>query len=215
MRDRIHSSSLTLLQWLSLSYFEQSAKHHEETSSNLWAVGVWEIILSSFIFPSKPTDPRRNKLDIFNSCFNLSILIPVLTTTFQFLFGLQHFNSYPDDSDLIPFYNRFLSSCDLQHKGSFCLKLLIKLPSWKLSIFSSTHLFFLLIYQEAAELYHLNNHFCINGKYCLPSCYTSIVIYWLRAVQRFSQVQTKICSAMVSRLTYFGGSSRYYHSRSE
>ena len=59
----------TLLHWLTLRYFKQSAKHHEETSSNLWTVGVWEIILSSFIFPSKPKDPRRNKLDIFNSCF--------------------------------------------------------------------------------------------------------------------------------------------------
>ena len=46
---------------------------------------VWEIILSSFIFPSKPTDPWRNKLDIFNSCFNFGILIPVLMTAFQFL----------------------------------------------------------------------------------------------------------------------------------
>ena len=69
IRDHIHSSSLTLLHWLSLTYFEQSAKHNEETSSNLWTVGVWEIIRSSFIFPSKPTDPWRNKLNIFNSCF--------------------------------------------------------------------------------------------------------------------------------------------------
>ena len=101
MRYHIHSSSLTLLSWLSLTYFEQSAKHHEEISSNLWTVGVWEIILSSFIFPYKPTDPRRNKLDIFNSCFNLSILIPVLTTASQLLLGFQHFNSCPDDSVLI------------------------------------------------------------------------------------------------------------------
>ena len=71
----------------------QSAKYHEETTSNLWTVGVREIILSSFIFPSKSTDLRRNKLDI---------LIPVMTTAFQLLFGLQHFNSCPDDSVLIP-----------------------------------------------------------------------------------------------------------------
>ena len=72
----------------SLSYFEQSANHHEDISSNLWTIGVWEIILSSFIFPSKPTDSWRNKLDIFNSCFNFSILIPVLMTAFQLLLGL-------------------------------------------------------------------------------------------------------------------------------
>ena len=37
------------------------------------------------------------------------------------------------------------STGSLQHKGSFCLKLLLKFPFWKLSIYSSTHLFFLLI----------------------------------------------------------------------
>ena len=86
-----------------LTCFKQSTKHHEETSSNFWTVGVWEVILSSFIFPSKPTDPQRNKLDIFNSCFNFSnfnpssddnistpafnfsILIRVLTTASQLL----------------------------------------------------------------------------------------------------------------------------------
>ena len=62
-------TTFTLLHRLSLTYFEESAKHHEEILSNLCTVGVWEIILSSFILPSKPTDPRRNKLDIFNFCF--------------------------------------------------------------------------------------------------------------------------------------------------
>ena len=62
-----------------------------------------KIILSSFIFPSKPTDPRRNKLDIFNSCWlDFSILIPVLTTASQLLLWLQHFNSCPDDSISTP-----------------------------------------------------------------------------------------------------------------
>ena len=41
-------------------------------------------------FLSKPTDPRRNKLDTFNSCFDFSILIPVLTATSQLLLWLQH-----------------------------------------------------------------------------------------------------------------------------
>ena len=116
MREHIHSSSLTLPHWLSVTYFEQSAKHHEESTSNLWTIGVWEIILSSFIFPSKLTDPRRNKLDIFqlrfwlqhfNSCpddsistpaFNFSILILVLMTASQPLLWLQHINFCPDDS---------------------------------------------------------------------------------------------------------------------
>ena len=62
----------------------------------------WCLGNHSFIFPSKPTDPRRNKLDICNSYFNFSISIPVLTTAFQLLLGLQHFNSCPDDSVLIP-----------------------------------------------------------------------------------------------------------------
>ena len=83
MIEYIHSSSLALS--LSLTYFEQPAKRYQESTSNLWTIGVWEIFLSSFIFPSKPTDPRRNKLDIFNSCFDFSILIPVLTTASQFL----------------------------------------------------------------------------------------------------------------------------------
>ena len=86
MREHIHSSSLTLLHGLCLTYFEQSAEHHEGSTSNLWTIGVWEITLSSFIFPSKPTDPRRNKLDIFNFCFDFSILIPVLTTASQLCF---------------------------------------------------------------------------------------------------------------------------------
>ena len=79
--ERPHSLFFT--DWLYLTYFEQSAKHHEESTPNSWAVGVWEIILSAFIFPSKPTDPWRNRLDIFNSCFNFSILIPVLMTASQ------------------------------------------------------------------------------------------------------------------------------------
>ena len=84
-RTSQHETTFTLLHWLSLTYFEQSTKHHEENSFNLWTIGIWEIILSSLIFPSKPTDPRRNKLDIFNSCFKLSILIPVLMTASQLL----------------------------------------------------------------------------------------------------------------------------------
>ena len=87
MREHVHSP-LTL-HWLCLTYFEQSAKHHEKTTSNSWTIGVWEIILSSFIFSCKPTDPRRNKMDIFNSCFDFSILIPVLTTAAQLLFDFS------------------------------------------------------------------------------------------------------------------------------
>ena len=114
MREHIHSSLLTLLHWLSLTYFEQSAKHHEESTSNLWTIRVWEIILSSFTFPSKPMDPQRNQLDIFNSCFDISILIPVLMTASQLLLWLQRLKS----SSIIynPFFflrltaQRFLSS---------------------------------------------------------------------------------------------------------
>ena len=88
---------------LSLLFLFSSRTHyHEESTSNLWTIGVCEIILSSFIFPSKPTDPRRNKLDIFNSCFDFNILIPVLTTAFQLLLWLQHLNSCPDDSISTP-----------------------------------------------------------------------------------------------------------------
>ena len=43
----------------------------------------------SFIIHSKPTDPRRNKLDIFKSCFDFRILIPVLMTASQLLLWLQ------------------------------------------------------------------------------------------------------------------------------
>ena len=56
-------STFTLLHWLSLTYFEQSTKHHEESTSKFmdhWCLGKH----SSFIFPSKPMDPQRNKLDI-------------------------------------------------------------------------------------------------------------------------------------------------------
>ena len=143
-RERAHSlSSLPLLLAavqiiLFLSHHRESSKNYEESTSNLWAIGVWENILSSFIFPSKPTDPRRNKLDIFNSCFDFSILIPVLTTASQLLLWLRCLYSFST-------LRLFNTSRDLQHKGSFRLKLLIKLPNWKLSISSSTHLFFLLI----------------------------------------------------------------------
>ena len=107
-RERTHSlSSLPTLLAVGLTIFflsphRESTKHYEENISNLWAIGVWEIIFSSFIFPSKSTDPQRNKLDIFNSYFDFSILIPVLTTAFQLLYGLQHFNSCPDDSISTP-----------------------------------------------------------------------------------------------------------------
>ena len=86
-------------------------KHYEESTSNLWTIGVWEIILSSFIFSSKPTDPRRNKLDFFqllrwlqyfNSCPDDSISTPVLTSAFQFLSWQQPLNSCFDFSVLIP-----------------------------------------------------------------------------------------------------------------
>ena len=114
MREHILSSSLTLLLWLSLTYFEpdrpsfssltteQSTEHYEESTPNWWTIDVWEIILSLLIFHSKLTDPRRNKLDIFNSCFDFSILIPVLTTASDLLLWLQHFNSRPDDSISTP-----------------------------------------------------------------------------------------------------------------
>ena len=105
--DSTFSSSLTLLEWLSLSHIfeqdrpsfsslttEQSTKHYEESTSNLWTIGVWEIILSSSIFPFKPTDPWRNKLDIFNSCFDSSILIPVQMTASQLLLWLQRLYSF-------------------------------------------------------------------------------------------------------------------------
>ena len=101
-RPSTWESTFTLLHWLSLTYFEQSAKHHEESTSSLCTLGVWEIILSSYIFPSKPTDPQRNKLDIFNSCFDSSIFIPVPTIASQLLLWLWHFNSCPDDSISTP-----------------------------------------------------------------------------------------------------------------
>ena len=112
MREHIHSSSLTL----PLTYFEQSAKHHEESTPNLWTIGVWEIILSSFIFPSKPTDPQLNKLDIFNSRFDFSILIPVLMTAFQLLLWLWRLHSFSSlQPSLLPatYSTRipFVSSC--------------------------------------------------------------------------------------------------------
>ena len=66
----------------------------QESTPNLWTIGVWKIILSSFIFHSKPRDPRRNKLDIFNSCFDFSILIPVLTTASQLLLWLRRLYSF-------------------------------------------------------------------------------------------------------------------------
>ena len=72
--DRAHSPSLLphLLAagWtiLFFSHHREFTKHYEESTPNLWTICVWEIILSSFIFPSKPTYPWRNKLDIFNSC---------------------------------------------------------------------------------------------------------------------------------------------------
>ena len=61
----------------------------------------WCLRNHSFIIPSKPMDPRRNKLDIFNFYFNFSIFFPVLMTAFQLLLGLQHSKSCPDDSVLI------------------------------------------------------------------------------------------------------------------
>ena len=76
-----------------LSPQQQSPEHYEESISNLWTIGLWETIFSSFIFPSKLTDPRRNKLDIFNSCFDFSILIPVPTTASQLLLCLQRLNA--------------------------------------------------------------------------------------------------------------------------
>ena len=93
--------------------------------------------------------------------FKLLLLIPVLTTASQRLLWLWRLYFFS-------ILQLFPPSCDLQHKGYFRLKLLIKFPNWKLSISSSTHLFFLLIWQEATELYNLNSHFCINGNIICP-----------------------------------------------
>ena len=120
------------------SHHRESAKHYEESTSYLWTIGVWVIILSSFIFPSKPTDPRRKKLDIFNTCFDFSILIPVLTTASQLLLWLEGLYSF-STLQLFPYPVTYRT------KVFFCLELLIKLSNWKLSISPSTHLFFLLI----------------------------------------------------------------------
>ena len=105
------------------TYFEQSAKHHEETTSNLWTIGVWEIIFPSFIFPSKQTDPRRNKLDIFqllpwlqhfNSCSDDSISTPALTSAFYFLSWRQPLNSCSDVQRFYSFTTQHLSHCFLR-----------------------------------------------------------------------------------------------------
>ena len=82
-RTSQHETTFTLLHWFSLTYFEQSTKHPEETSSNLWTIGAWEIILSSFLFDQRIL--RETNWIFFNSCFDFSILIPVLTTASQFM----------------------------------------------------------------------------------------------------------------------------------
>ena len=51
----------------------------------------------------------------FNSCFNFSILIPVLTTESQFMLWHSATLFLLNSTTVFP-------SCDLQHKGSFCFK---------------------------------------------------------------------------------------------
>ena len=63
-------TTLTLLHWLSLTYFEWSTKHHEKTSFNLWTIGVWEIH-SSFLL-------NQQILGEINWTFST----PVLTSAF-------------------------------------------------------------------------------------------------------------------------------------
>ena len=70
----------------SLSYILSNPLSTMRRPHPIYGLGVWEIILSLFIFPSKPTDPQRNKLDIFNSCFEYSVLILALSFTTDFLF---------------------------------------------------------------------------------------------------------------------------------
>ena len=178
MREHIHSSSLTLLHWLSLTYFEQSAKYHEESTPILWTIGIWEIILSSFTFPSKPTDPWRNKLDIFNSSFNFSILIPVLTTASQLLLWLQHFNSYPDNSISTP----ALTSASLFLLNSTTVFFFLRLTAQgfllsqavnKTSKLKTIYIFinsFVLPFNITRGNRTLQPQlpFCINGKYHMP-----------------------------------------------
>ena len=60
------------------------------------------LVSGKSFFLSKPMDPQRNNFDIFNSCFDFSILIPILMTASQLLLWLQHFNSCPNESILIP-----------------------------------------------------------------------------------------------------------------
>ena len=141
---RVHSLSL-LPYWLAAGQTifsspttKLSPKHYEESISNLWTIGVWEIILSSFIFPSKPIDPQRNKLDIFNSCFNFSILIGVLTTASQFLLWHSASLFLLNSTTIFVFLQ-------LTEQGFLSSQTVNKLPYWKLSISSSTHLFFLKI----------------------------------------------------------------------
>ena len=106
--ERAHSLFFTDSSSLSLPHILGRTDHlfplspQSSPLSIMRTIGVWEIILSSFIFPSKPTDPQRNKLDIFNSCFDFSILIPVLMTASHLLLWPQHFNSCPDNSISTP-----------------------------------------------------------------------------------------------------------------
>ena len=92
-RERAHSLFFTDYSSLTLSHIFRAVRKapwgEHIQSMDHWCQGNHSFI----IHPSKPTDPRRNKLDIFNSCFDFSILIPVLTTAFQLLLGLRRLNS--------------------------------------------------------------------------------------------------------------------------
>ena len=104
---------------------------------------------------------------------------------FQLLLWLQHFNSCPDNSISTPWLQRlysfstlqlFFSSSDLQHKGSFCLKLLIK---FQIENYQYLHQLFVFPFNINRTL-EPQRPFLYKWLY-LPSCYRPYQVLPLRA----------------------------------
>ena len=90
------------------------------------------------------THGHLNTKEHIQHCSSASFRRPFLTDYFLLLNQMDLETSGWMLNSCSAIYNCFLLSATYSSSVSFCLKLLLKLPNWKLSISSSTYLFFLL-----------------------------------------------------------------------
>ena len=140
------------------SFFTSSLKAARQTNQHEGELSIslsFSLSLSFFLSLSlslslsgrfqQQTDGHLNTKEHIQHCSSTSFRRPFLINYFFLLNELDLETSGWMLNSCSAIYNRFLPPTTYSTRVSFYLKLLLKLPNWKLSISSSTHLFFLLI----------------------------------------------------------------------